>query len=236
MDLAAALPAYRRGGEIEASGCSCSDWLRPGPARTAGARLYAADGGPGPRRRRSTRASARRIRRTDDSRSTPCTCCWCWRGCKRRGRRPRATRQALFDAYLSGLDHGLRELAVGDLSVGKTMRQLGEAFYGRGQALDAAMAALPDRGAAGRPAAAHRAGGGAERRRRPAPLADYVLRVRAALAATPAERLLAGEIDSARPFDAPRRACLGPSGLSISAGRLCPAGREHRDGLARVRW
>jgi cytochrome b pre-mRNA-processing protein 3 len=100
--------------------------------------------------------------------------------------------QAYFDAYLSGLDNGLRELAVGDLSVGKTMRKLGEAFYGRGKALDAALAELPDRTAlealVGRTVFS-----GAE----PAdcaPLADYVIRLRAALAATPADALLEGEI------------------------------------------
>lgn len=39
--------------------------------------------------------------------------------------------QALFDAYVSALDHALRELGVGDISVGKKMRRLGEAMYGR---------------------------------------------------------------------------------------------------------
>ena len=96
----------------------------------------------------------------------------------------------LFDTYLSILDHGLRELAVGDLSVGKTMRKLGEAFYGRAKALDAALASLPDRGAfealiartvlSGDPAA------------NPAPLADYLLRTRAELAAASIEALLDG--------------------------------------------
>ena len=52
--------------------------------------------------------------------------------------------QALFDTYLSGLDNGLRELGVGDLSVGKTMRKMAEAFYGRAQGYDSAAAALPD--------------------------------------------------------------------------------------------
>ena len=51
--------------------------------------------------------------------------------------------QALFDAYLQGLDDALRELGVGDLSVGKKMRKLGEAFYGRAKSYDAALAALP---------------------------------------------------------------------------------------------
>lgn len=39
--------------------------------------------------------------------------------------------QALFDVYVSALDHALRELGVGDISVGKKMRKLGEAMYGR---------------------------------------------------------------------------------------------------------
>lgn len=41
------------------------------------------------------------------------------------------TAQALFDTYVSALDHTLRELGVGDLSVGKKMRKLGESLYGR---------------------------------------------------------------------------------------------------------
>ena len=52
--------------------------------------------------------------------------------------------QALFDAYLRGLDDALRDMGVGDLSVGKKMRRLGEAFYGRVKNYEEAMAALPD--------------------------------------------------------------------------------------------
>jgi cytochrome b pre-mRNA-processing protein 3 len=39
--------------------------------------------------------------------------------------------QAVFDVYVSALDHALREEGVGDVSVGKKMRKLGEAVYGR---------------------------------------------------------------------------------------------------------
>lgn len=42
-----------------------------------------------------------------------------------------ATAQALFDVYVSALDHTLRELGVGDIVVGKKMRKLGESLYGR---------------------------------------------------------------------------------------------------------
>ena len=100
--------------------------------------------------------------------------------------------QAYFDAYLVGLDNGLRELAVGDLSVGKTMRKLGEAFYGRGKAMDAALAELPDRepliGLIGRTVFDGAAAADA------APLADYVVRAREVLARTPADAVFEGRI------------------------------------------
>lgn len=48
--------------------------------------------------------------------------------------------QALFETFLSGLDDGLREMGVGDLTVPKKMRKLGEAVYGRMRNLDAALA------------------------------------------------------------------------------------------------
>ena len=47
--------------------------------------------------------------------------------------------QELFDTYVSALDHALRELGVGDISVGKKMRKLGEALYGRMTAWEAAL-------------------------------------------------------------------------------------------------
>ena len=52
--------------------------------------------------------------------------------------------QALFDTYVKSLDHALREMGVGDLSVGKKMRKLGEAFFGRVKSYQAAFAALPE--------------------------------------------------------------------------------------------
>lgn len=39
--------------------------------------------------------------------------------------------QGLFDAYVRALDDTLREMGVGDLSVGRKMRRIGEALYGR---------------------------------------------------------------------------------------------------------
>ena len=51
------------------------------------------------------------------------------------------TAQALFDAFVGALDHTLREMGVGDLTVPKKMRRLGEAIYGRVKAYDTALAA-----------------------------------------------------------------------------------------------
>jgi len=65
---------------------------------------------------------------------------------KGQGDQAGAVSQALFDALLRGLDDGLRDMGVGDLSVGKKMRKLGEALYGRARNLDEALAMLPDPG------------------------------------------------------------------------------------------
>jgi len=51
--------------------------------------------------------------------------------------------QALFDTYVKSLDHALREMGVGDLSVGKKMRKLGEALFGRAKSYETAFHALP---------------------------------------------------------------------------------------------
>ncbi|MGC1303847.1 MAG: ubiquinol-cytochrome C chaperone family protein [Caulobacteraceae bacterium] len=49
------------------------------------------------------------------------------------------TAQAVFDSFLKNLDEGLRDMGVGDLSVGKKMRKLGEAVYGRIKSYDRAL-------------------------------------------------------------------------------------------------
>ena len=64
---------------------------------------------------------------------------------KGQGQAAADTSQALFDAYVRALDDGLREMGVGDLVVGKRMRKLGEAFYGRARSYEEALAAMPDR-------------------------------------------------------------------------------------------
>jgi cytochrome b pre-mRNA-processing protein 3 len=52
-------------------------------------------------------------------------------------------RQSVFDTYIGDLDGALREMGVGDLSVGKRMKALGAAFYGRADSFERALAKLP---------------------------------------------------------------------------------------------
>jgi cytochrome b pre-mRNA-processing protein 3 len=56
----------------------------------------------------------------------------------------RALSQAVFDMFCQDMDHNLREMGVTDLGVPKKMQKLGEAFYGRLDAYDRALAAAGD--------------------------------------------------------------------------------------------
>jgi cytochrome b pre-mRNA-processing protein 3 len=101
------------------------------------------------------------------------------------------TRQAVFDSFVRNLDDGLREMGVGDLSVGKKMRKLGAAVYGRLKSYDEALGSADPTPAVmvllnrtvygGAPTA------GATQ------LADYVIAVNARLAAEPTDNFLQGQ-------------------------------------------
>jgi cytochrome b pre-mRNA-processing protein 3 len=47
--------------------------------------------------------------------------------------------QAVFDAMFADMDANLREMGVGDMSVGKRVKRMWEAFHGRAQAYEAAL-------------------------------------------------------------------------------------------------
>src|SRR5512141_2902535 len=49
--------------------------------------------------------------------------------------------QGVFDRFCQDMDHNLREMGIGDLAVPKEMQRMGEAYYGRAQAYQAALAA-----------------------------------------------------------------------------------------------
>src|SRR5947199_4195874 len=52
----------------------------------------------------------------------------------------RALAQQVFDRFCRDMDHNLREMGISDQGVPRQMRRVGEAFYGRAQAYDAALA------------------------------------------------------------------------------------------------
>ena len=100
--------------------------------------------------------------------------------------------QRMFDHMVSDLDVNLREMGVGDLGVGKKVKKMGEAFYGRSEAYrrglrDADDAALVEAlwrniYRDGEPRPAHLAA-----------LAGYMRREAAALRSRPVEALLKGD-------------------------------------------
>jgi cytochrome b pre-mRNA-processing protein 3 len=57
--------------------------------------------------------------------------------------------QEVFDRFCHDMDGNLREMGVGDLAIPLQMRQIGEAFYGRAAAYEAALAAEDEQGLAG---------------------------------------------------------------------------------------
>jgi cytochrome b pre-mRNA-processing protein 3 len=99
--------------------------------------------------------------------------------------------QATFDAYVRGLDDAFREIGVSDTAVGKKMKKLAGAFYGRLKAFDEAVAGLPDQAALtdllARTAFEERGEGDV------AALTAYVVAARDHLATQPLENLLQGE-------------------------------------------
>ena len=56
----------------------------------------------------------------------------------------REVAQEVFDLFFQDMDESMRELGVGDLSVPKKVRAMGEAFYGRSGAYDAALKEATD--------------------------------------------------------------------------------------------
>jgi cytochrome b pre-mRNA-processing protein 3 len=106
-----------------------------------------------------------------------------------------ALSQALFDLMFLDMDHNLRELGVSDMSVGKRVKQMAKAFYGRVAAYDEALAGGDDAALAG---ALRRNLYGTVEPEPPAValavMAAHLHRLDAALAALPIGSLLQGEV------------------------------------------
>jgi cytochrome b pre-mRNA-processing protein 3 len=56
------------------------------------------------------------------------------------GREGKAMQQALFDLLAADMDRNLREMGVGDTGISRRVKAMGEAFFGRYTAYDAALA------------------------------------------------------------------------------------------------
>lgn len=105
-------------------------------------------------------------------------------------------RQRLVDVFFMDMDRSLREMGVGDISVGKKVRKMAEVFYGRVGAYDAGLAgsrsALMAALARNFFPEGNRTGAAGK-------LADYVLAARDQLASLAADCVTAGKIDFPEP-------------------------------------
>ena len=209
--------------------------LRPGPARAAGERLYAADGGPGPLAGALRASWARRTRRTADSRSTRCMCCWCWTRLRARGRQAAAAARPSSTPISAASTTACASWRSATCRSARPCASWARPSTAAAKALDAALAALPDRGPLDGAAGAHRAAAGraptarsgAAGRLSAARRARRWRRRRARAAARRRYRL-------ARPLDCGRGACLGRGGLLYRGAAVRPAGTgASRRGLCR---
>jgi cytochrome b pre-mRNA-processing protein 3 len=111
----------------------------------------------------------------------------------------RALGQEVFDAFCRDLDRNLREMGVGDMAVPKQMRGLGEAFYGRAQTYDRALADA-DHSALVRALARNVFAAPGEPVEGAHRLAAYVLAAERRLAARDAAALVRAELDFPDPI------------------------------------
>jgi cytochrome b pre-mRNA-processing protein 3 len=102
--------------------------------------------------------------------------------------------QELFDLMFADLDAGLRELGVGDLSVGRHVKRYAGYFYARAAALDQALAAGDPAGLRTMLKANVYRGGREPTGEQIALLADHLIAVEQVLARQTAEGLLRGEV------------------------------------------
>jgi cytochrome b pre-mRNA-processing protein 3 len=114
---------------------------------------------------------------------------------KQAGARGRAMSQLVFDAAFANFDEALREMGVGDLSVGKKIRRMAEAFYGRLDAYERAVA-QGTRGAFEAALVRNVFRGAPPEPAKLASLAQAVDRSRRRIEAVPLDALLSGDWDA----------------------------------------
>jgi cytochrome b pre-mRNA-processing protein 3 len=108
-----------------------------------------------------------------------------------------AAAQHFFDAMFADFDRSLREIGTGDLSVGRQIKRMAEAFYGRVRAYDAGLDGddEPLRAALAR----NLYGTASATPDQLALAAAYLRREATALAAQPSASLLAGDVSFGAP-------------------------------------
>ena len=110
--------------------------------------------------------------------------------------------QELFDLMFKDMDQSLRELGVGDMSVGKHIKRMAQAFYGRAESYEAGLNAKLANASDGALASAL-----TENVFRAAPpdarhleiMQDYIIRADRHIAAQTAADMVAGRLDLAVP-------------------------------------
>lgn len=112
------------------------------------------------------------------------------------GTQGEALGQSLLEVMVTDLDRNLREMGVGDLSVGRYVRRMTSSLLARAAALDAALASGDGEALAAHLGRALYADGPPPSSAQLRALADAVVRAAIALDGVPGERLLAGELDS----------------------------------------
>lgn len=163
-------------------------WLKPRPAVVAGRSLYDSAVR---QSRRPVFYSDWRVPDTRMGRFEVYTLHVVFLARRLKGQGPQAqeTAQAVFDSYVDSLDVALREIGVGDLSMGKKMKKLGQAFYGRAGAYEAAQGDRP-----ALEALINRVFYDGVEGANPAPLADYAETLDAWLARQETGALLEGAV------------------------------------------
>ena len=99
--------------------------------------------------------------------------------------------QTLYDTLFEDMDRNLREMGIGDMGVGKRIKKLAKAFYGRIAAYEAGLASADDEALlTGLHRNVYGGGGGADA----AALARHVRALTSALDALPEPDLLGGRV------------------------------------------
>ncbi len=113
--------------------------------------------------------------------------------------RAKAFSQAVFDEMFQDMDRSLREMGVGDLSVGKKIKKMAQVFYGRAKAYDDAMKTYSDRHSELEEAVQRNLLAESDDVGLAPNFAEYMMSCRGCLRAVSLEKMSAGEVSFADP-------------------------------------